>query len=107
MNSPDGDHTGFRSWTASFVTQTELLVTRSKTRMSNFVRSMFWNTILVPSGDQRGRTWFTPSELSEVNCRGLCPRLSTAHILRGPAHEASKAICLPSGEYSGLNAFCT
>src|SRR5215203_299739 len=105
MNAPDGDQTGFRSGTASFVTHTELEVSRSKTRMSNFVRSMFWKTILAPSGDHRGRTWFTPSELSDVSCFGLCPRLSTAHILRGPAHEASQAICFPSGEYSGLKAF--
>ncbi len=65
---------------------------------------MFWKTMLLPSGDQRGATCATSSLLSVVTCCGLCPSASTTQIRRGPAHEQSTATCLPEGENAGLKA---
>jgi hypothetical protein len=36
--------------------------------------------------------------VSVVACCGLCPSLSTIQMRRGPAHEASTAMRLPSNE---------
>src|SRR2546430_17385396 len=72
--------------------------------MLNFVRSTFWNTMFLPSGDQFGSKWSTASELSEVICCELCPCASTIQMRRGPAQEASTARNFPSGEKKGLNA---
>src|SRR5688572_8670848 len=68
---------------------------------------MRWYTMRVPSGDQRGCTWVTASDESLVACCGLRPRASTIQIRRGPAHDASTTIDLPSGETSGENALST
>src|SRR5712692_6986527 len=72
--------------------------------MLNFVRSRFWNTMFLPSGDQFGSKWSTASELSDVICCGLYPCASTIQIRRGPAQEASTESNFPSGEKEGLNA---
>src|SRR5260370_8722776 len=71
----------------------------------NFVRSKFWKTMFLASGDQFGSKWSTASELSDVICCGLCPWPSTIQMRRGPAQEASTASNFPSCEEKGLNSF--
>src|SRR6266851_2198042 len=107
MNLPDGDHAGRMLLNRSLVIQFICFDSRFTTRMSNFVRTIFWNTIFLPSGDQQGATWTISSLVSVVICCGLWPWRSTIQIRRDAAQEASTAMCLPSGEYAGLNAFST
>src|SRR5712691_5422148 len=107
MNLPDGDHAGRMLLNRSLVIQFICFDSKFTTRISNFVRTRFWKTIFLPSGDQEGATWATSSLVSVVICCGLWPSRSTTQIRRGAAQDASTATRLPSGEYDGLNALST
>ena len=68
MNLPDGDLEGRMLVRESLVIQFMCFESRFTVRMSNFVRTRFWKTIFLPSGDQAGATWATSSLVSVVTC---------------------------------------
>ena len=56
MNLPECDHAGRMLLKKSLVIQFICFESRFTTRISNFVRTMFWKAIFFPSGDQVGAT---------------------------------------------------
>src|SRR5829696_4123843 len=75
--------------------------------MSDLIFSTRRNTILLPSGDQRGSLCTTASLESDVTWRGFRPALSAIQIRRPPAYVASNASRPPTGAHAGLNPSCT
>src|SRR6476659_6024025 len=62
------------------------------------------NAMRVPSGDQRGVPVSVPPK--RVNWTGSRPSESVTQISLLPERLERKAICVPSGEYCGLESYC-